>query len=72
MSELSLVQQLVVMVLPVVFAVTVHEAAHGWVADRLGDPTARMLGRVTFNPIPHIDLFGTILLPLGLYALSTL
>lgn len=72
MSELSLVQQLVVMVLPVVFAVTVHEAAHGWVADRLGDPTARMAGRVTFNPIPHIDLFGTILLPLGLYALSTL
>ncbi len=72
MHELSLIQQLSVMLLPVIFAVTVHEAAHGWVADRLGDPTARELGRITFNPIPHIDLVGTILLPLGLYALSTL
>ncbi len=72
MYELTLIQKLAVMTLPIVFAVTVHEAAHGWVADRLGDPTARTLGRVTFNPIPHIDLVGTILLPLGLYALSSL
>jgi Zn-dependent protease len=50
-------------VLPVLFAITLHEAAHGWVAWRLGDPTAKMLGRVTFNPLRHIDLFGTILLP---------
>lgn len=47
----------------VVVAITTHEAAHAYVADRLGDPTARMLGRVTLNPVPHVDLFMTILLP---------
>lgn len=52
-----------VMILPLVLAITLHEAAHGWVADKLGDDTARMMGRVTFNPIRHIDLFGTIILP---------
>ncbi len=50
-------------VLPVLVAVTFHEAAHGWVAWRLGDSTAKRLGRVTFNPFKHIDLFGTVLLP---------
>ena len=45
------------------FSVILHEVAHGWVADRLGDDTARVMGRLTFNPIPHIDIFGTILLP---------
>ena len=70
MQSLNLIQQLAMMALPLVFAVTVHEAAHAWVADKLGDHTARSLGRVTFNPIPHIDLIGTIALPLGLYALS--
>lgn len=50
-------------VLPVLFAVTLHEAAHGWVASRLGDDTARVLGRVSFNPLRHIDPFGTVLLP---------
>lgn len=45
------------------FSLSLHEAAHGWVASRLGDPTAKMLGRVTLNPIKHIDLFGTIILP---------
>ena len=49
--------------IPVVVAITFHEAAHGWVADRLGDDTARRLGRVTFNPLRHIDRFGTIVLP---------
>jgi Zn-dependent protease len=48
---------------PVILAITFHEAAHGYVAFRKGDPTAKMLGRVTLNPIPHIDPFGTILLP---------
>ena len=72
MQELSLIQTLAVMALPVILAVTVHEAAHAWLADRLGDPTARSLGRVTFNPVPHIDLFGTVLLPLGMYTLSSL
>ena len=50
------------------FALTIiiHEVAHGWMADRLGDPTARLLGRLTLNPIPHIDMYGTIFLPLFL------
>lgn len=52
-----------VWVLPVVIAITLHEAAHGFVAHRLGDDTAYRLGRVTFNPLKHIDLFGTILMP---------
>jgi Zn-dependent protease len=46
------------------FAISVHESAHAWTASRCGDPTARMLGRVTLNPIPHIDPIGTIVLPL--------
>jgi Zn-dependent protease len=48
----------------VLVALTIHEAAHAWTADRLGDPTARLLGRVSLNPIVHIDPIGTILLPL--------
>ena len=51
-------------VLPVIFAVTLHEAAHGFVALRFGDDTALRAGRVSLNPLNHIDLFGTILLPL--------
>ena len=50
-------------VLPVVLAITMHEAAHGWVAWKLGDDTAKLLGRVTFNPLVHIDRFGTVILP---------
>ena len=53
--------------LPVVFAITVHEAAHGYVARLLGDPTAWRLGRVTLNPLNHIDPIGTVLMPLLLY-----
>ena len=54
-------------ILPVLFAITMHEAAHGWVAWRLGDDTAKRLGRVTFNPIRHIDPFGTVVLPALLF-----
>ena len=50
-------------VLPVLFAITLHEAAHGWVAWRLGDDTARALGRISFNPLRHIDPVGTVLIP---------
>lgn len=50
----------------VVFAISVHEAAHAWTADKLGDPTAKMMGRVTLNPIPHFSLFGMVILPLFL------
>ena len=48
----------------VLVSLTVHEAAHAWTADRLGDPTARLLGRISLNPIVHIDPIGTVLLPL--------
>src|SRR3989338_5625218 len=57
-------------VIPILIAVTLHEAAHGWAAWRLGDDTAYMAGRVTFNPLRHIDLFGTLLLPMLLLFLS--
>jgi Zn-dependent protease len=50
--------------LVLVFSLTVHECAHAWAADRLGDPTARALGRVTLNPLPHIDWIGTVVFPL--------
>lgn len=54
----------VLILIPVLlFSFVIHEVAHAWVADRQGDPTARQQGRVTLNPIPHIDLFGTILVP---------
>ena len=56
--------------LPVLLAVTLHEAAHGWVAMKLGDPTAKLLGRVTFNPLKHIDKWGTIVIPAGILILS--
>ena len=63
MDELNAMQRIAVWALPVIFAITVHETAHGWVALRFGDPTARMLGRLTLNPIKHIDPVGTILVP---------
>jgi len=63
MEELNLAQKIAVWLLPVLFAITVHEVAHGWVARLLGDPTAMMLGRLTLNPIKHIDPLGTILVP---------
>ena len=55
-----------VSILPLLFAITVHEAAHGYVAYLLGDPTARILGRLTLNPVKHIDLMGTIIVPIAL------
>ncbi|NQW09039.1 MAG: site-2 protease family protein [Alphaproteobacteria bacterium] len=60
----GLIRGVTVWALPVLLAITLHEAAHGWAASRLGDPTARLMGRVTLNPFRHIDLFGTIILPL--------
>jgi Zn-dependent protease len=63
MLDLNLAQKVAVWALPVLFAITVHEVAHGWVARRLGDPTAHMLGRLTLNPIKHIDPVGTLLVP---------
>ena len=63
----TLIQTVLVYALPVLFAITVHEAAHGYVARMLGDNTAAMMGRVTLNPIKHIDPIGTVLMPLLLY-----
>lgn len=63
----NLIQTLLIYALPVLFAITVHEAAHGYVARALGDNTAYMLGRVTLNPMKHIDPIGTIAMPLFLY-----
>jgi len=63
----SLIQTIVVYALPVIFAITLHEAAHGYVARMLGDNTAYVLGRVSVNPMRHIDPLGTIAIPLLLY-----
>jgi Zn-dependent protease len=62
--------QIAVSAIPILFAITLHESAHGWVADKLGDPTARLQGRLTFNPIPHIDPVMTILFPILTMILS--
>jgi Zn-dependent protease len=62
-SAASLIQAICVYAIPLIFAITMHESAHGWAAKKLGDNTAWMLGRVTLNPIPHIDPVGTILIP---------
>ncbi len=61
--DLSLIQKIVIYALPILFAITVHEAAHGYAAKYFGDMTAYNAGRISLNPIRHIDLFGTILLP---------
>ncbi len=67
MDTSNLIQTVSVYAIPVIFAITLHEAAHGYAAKYFGDNTAYMLGRVTLNPFPHIHLVGTILLPLLLY-----
>lgn len=67
----ELIQTIASYALPVLLAITMHEAAHGYVAKRLGDNTAWLLGRVTLNPFPHIDLVGTILMPLVLYVATS-
>ena len=63
MSELSAMQRFSINMLPVIFAITVHEAAHGYVAKYFGDMTAYQLGRISLNPIRHIDPVGTLLIP---------
>ena len=68
--ELSVIQVIAIYALPVVFAITLHEAAHGYVAKYFGDLTAYSQGRVSLNPIRHIDPFGTVILPLMLAAIA--
>ncbi|WDD94544.1 site-2 protease family protein [Burkholderia sp. FERM BP-3421] len=69
--DASLIQTIAVYALPVIFAITLHEAAHGYAARLLGDNTAYMMGRVSFNPMRHIDPIGTIAIPLVLYFLTS-
>jgi Zn-dependent protease len=69
MQNLSTVQFAAIAILPLLFGITLHEVAHGWVAKRLGDKTALMMGRLTLNPLKHIDPLGTILVP-GLMMLA--
>jgi Zn-dependent protease len=70
--DFSLLETIALYAVPVVFAITLHEAAHGYVARLFGDSTAWMLGRVTANPLKHIDPVGTVLVPLGLLLLAKL
>jgi Zn-dependent protease len=66
----STVQKLIIAAIPILVAITFHEVAHGFVANKLGDPTAKMMGRLTLNPIAHIDPVGTIIVPVMLFILS--
>ena len=62
--DVTMIRDIVVVLVPMILSLTVHEFAHAWSAHKLGDDTALAAGRMTLNPIPHIDLFGTILLPI--------
>lgn len=64
MDELTLAQKISVWALPILFAITLHEVAHGWVAWKLGDTTAKRMGRLSLNPIKHVDPVGTVVVPL--------
>jgi len=70
MTEFSVAQKIAIWALPVLFAITVHEVAHGWVASKFGDQTAKLSGRLTLNPIKHIDLMGTIIIPIVMLIFS--
>ncbi len=70
MDLYSNIQIIAVMALPLIFGITLHEAAHGYVAAKCGDKTALMMGRVTLNPVKHIDVFGTLILPTMLFLFS--
>lgn len=70
MDKLNTIQTIAVLVPPFVFAVILHEVSHGWIAEKLGDPTARDAGRLTLNPLPHIDPMWTIIMPAVLYLTS--
>src|ERR1700704_1116383 len=70
--EFNLVQTIAIYALPVIFAITLHEAAHGYVARHFGDTTAFVLGRVSLNPLSHIDMVGTIAVPLLILVVSKL
>jgi Zn-dependent protease len=64
------IQKLIIAAIPILIAITFHEVAHGFVANKLGDPTAKMMGRLTLNPLAHIDPIGTVIVPVMLFILS--
>jgi Zn-dependent protease len=66
----SLIQTIAIAALPVIFAITLHEAAHGYAARHFGDPTAWQMGRISLNPLRHIDLVGTIIIPASILLFS--
>ncbi|MBZ0156686.1 MAG: site-2 protease family protein [Alphaproteobacteria bacterium] len=70
MDVAYIVRQVIISAIPILIAIVVHEVAHGYVAFKLGDPTAKMLGRLTLNPLAHIDPFGTILMPIMLFVFT--
>ncbi len=70
--ELTLIQKIAVFALPVVYAITLHEAAHGYAARRFGDRTAELAGRISLNPLRHVDPVGTLIVPLAILLLSKL
>jgi Zn-dependent protease len=69
--ELTLIQKIAIGLLPILLAVTVHEAAHAYAANFFGDGTAKFLGRMTLNPIKHIDILGTVIIPLTMFILTS-
>jgi len=71
MMDLNLVQKIAIWIPPVMLGITLHEVSHGWVASKLGDTTAKMMGRLTLNPLKHIDPVGTILIPGALLLLQS-
>lgn len=71
MFELTLIQKIAIGILPILLAVTVHEAAHAFAANYFGDGTAKFLGRMTLNPLKHIDPIGTIVVPLVMFILTS-
>jgi len=62
----TVARQIIISAFPILIAITFHEVSHGFIANKLGDPTAKMMGRLTLNPIAHIDIIGTIVMPLAL------
>ena len=70
MLELTVIQRLAILALPVLFAITLHEVAHGWIARLRGDSTAWMLGRLSLNPLRHVDPVGTVLVPMLTFVLG--
>lgn len=66
MMIIESIQKILIWIIPIIFAITVHETSHGWVASKFGDQTARLMGRITLNPLKHIDPLGTIVIPITL------